>query len=73
MSLTVYVLLPMSSLVPLLENVIGELDVISAAEYCLLPLLVVMVSFCAGAIVTNRTVRMKSKYRFFILNKTVLI
>jgi hypothetical protein len=37
-------LLPMVILVPLLENVAGELDVMSDAEYCLLPVLVVMVS-----------------------------
>ena len=64
-SLIVYELLPMFILVPLLENVAGELDVISVAEYCLLPLLVVMVSFCADAIVTKKAVRVMSIYRFF--------
>ena len=44
MSLTVYVLLPMDIRVPLLVNVAGELDVMSDAENCLLPLFVVMVS-----------------------------
>jgi hypothetical protein len=44
MSLTVYALLPIVIRVPLLVNVAGELDVMSDAENCLLPLFVVMVS-----------------------------
>lgn len=52
--------------VPLLENVAGELDVISDAEYCLLPFFVVMVSVCA--VVDNVTSReaMMRNIIFFI-------